>query len=260
MHSIKRWTLILAALGFGLGSTGCLLAGNYHSAKTLGKGESSFGATFSATTYEIVIDETTGDVGRFTLPSLLPELTFHVGLQDNLEIGGRVGLMQLAMEGDIKYRFLRSDKLHLAIAPSIGVQSMIVISGLTLKLPVIATYELSDNVAFTASAFGSSTNYSDVDPNDPDAGEDGLGAFQGSLAATGASFSLEFSGNSFAIRPGVEYANYVASFDGDNFEPFSTVSIFVHLQFMFGKTKKQLDRIENKLDMMMNNGGPGTPQ
>jgi hypothetical protein len=258
MHSITKYTLILATLGLGFGSTGCLLSGNYHSAKTLGKGESSFGTTFSATTYEVVIDETTGDVGRFTLPSLLPELTFHVGLQDNLEIGGRVGLLQLAMEGDVKYRFLHSDKLHLAIAPAVSVQSLILINGLTFKLPVVATYELSDNVAFTGSVFGSSTNYSS--PNDPNDSGDGLGAFQGNLAATGASFNLEFSGNAFAVRPGVEYTNYVASFDGENFNPFSTISIFVHLQFTFGKTKKQLDRIENKLDNMMGNDGPGAPQ
>ncbi|MEM9491999.1 MAG: hypothetical protein AAGC55_22830 [Myxococcota bacterium] len=231
--------LIVALFGLLSGSTGCLLAGNYHSAKTLAKGESSFGMNFSATTYSV-------DGGAITLPNVIPEITYHVGLTDNLEIGGRVGIGSLAMEGDNKYRFLRSPNLHMAIAPSIGAQTLILISGTSLKLPVIATYELADNVAVTGSLFGISTRYSNATGDDSD---DDLAVFGGSLVGTGASIGLEFSGSVFAIRPAVEFTNYSISIDDadDSFEAFNTVNFMVHIAFIGGREKQQLDRIENML-------------
>ncbi|MCG8424005.1 MAG: hypothetical protein MJE77_39440 [Proteobacteria bacterium] len=236
---------IAVALGLAVLCSGCLLAGNYHSAKTLAKGESSFGLNFSATTYEFTSND---DTDRVTLPALLPELTFHVGLQDNLEIGGRVGFVQLALEADLKYRLVRSPRFHLAVAPAISGQSLILISGTSVKLPLIATYELADNIAITGSIFGSTTRYGAVDPDDAD--ED-LARFSGNLGATGGSFFFEFSGETFAIRPGVEFTRYSIDFDDeDDFEEFNTMSIMVHLSWIRGREKQQLDRIENKLDRM----------
>jgi hypothetical protein len=249
MYMFQRITLFLCMIGLGAGATGCLLAGNYHSAKTLEKGESSFGLTFSATTYEFT-DGDTGDVTRVQIPSLIPEITYHVGLSDNLEVGGRVGLAQLALEADLKYRFYRSDKLHLAVAPSIGGQSFIVISGTMLRLPGIATYEISDNVAITGALFGSTTSFSAVNGS----GDDGFGAFSGSLVSSGGAIGLEFSGETFSIRPGVEFTRYLASFNDEQFEPFNTINAMVHLSFIFGREKKQLDRIENKIDTMSSGG------
>ena len=226
-------------------ASGCLLAGNYHSAKTLAKGESSFGLTFTATTYEFT--DSNGDTARISLPVVFPEITFHVGLEDNLEVGGRVGLFQLGIEGDLKYRILRSERLHVAIAPSISGQSLILVSGTTLKLPAIATYDLSDNVAVTGSVFGTTSRYSSINTGDSD--DDGFGRFSGTLGATGGSFALELSGATFAIRPGIEFTRYVVSFgDDQSFDGFSTVSFMVHLSFIRGREKQQLDRIERKLD------------
>lgn len=249
MHKLKQVTLSLCILGLGTGATGCLLAGNYHSAKTLEKGESSVGLIFSATTYEH-IDDDTGEVDRVQIPSLFPELTYHVGLNDNLEVGGRVGLFQLALEADIKYRFFRSDKLHLAVAPSMGAQSFIIISGTMLRLPAIATYELADNVAITGAVFGSTTRYSSIDGGDDSA----FGAFSGTLVSSGAAFNLEFSGETFSIRPGVEFTRYAASVNNEQFEPFNTINAMIHISFIMGREKKQLNRIEDKLDDLSNGG------
>jgi hypothetical protein len=225
---------------------GCLLAGNYHSARTLGKGESHFGLNFATITYES--RDQSGDVDSITLPSLIPELTYHVGLSDDLEVGGRVGLAQLALEGDIKYRLLQSDQLHIAIAPAISVQSLIITTGTSAVLPGIATIELSDNVAITGSLFGRVTRYSSVDIDDSD--ED-LSVFSGSLFGTGASFGVEFRGEQFLFRPGFEYTRYALDFgDEDDFSGFNTFSLVVHVGFIGGREKKQLDRIEEKLDRL----------
>ena len=111
--------ILLAGLVIGTG--GCLMAGNYHSAKTLEEGESRVGMTFSQTQYRPPEDP---GVSARTVESAnpFPEVAYHIGLADNLEVGGRAGL--LLVEGDVKYRFYQSDKLHLAIAPAISYQSL----------------------------------------------------------------------------------------------------------------------------------------
>jgi hypothetical protein len=141
-------------------SSGCLLAGNYHSARTLEKGTSSVGLNFSTTTYSL--DEADGTTDRVTIPNLVPELTYHVGIEDDLEVGGRVALGALALEADVKYRFFQSpdETLHLAIAPAAFVQSFIIINGVGGRVPIVGTADLSDNISFTAAAFGSVTSYS----------------------------------------------------------------------------------------------------
>ena len=93
-------------------ASGCLMAGNYHTAKTLEKGTSAFGMTFSATKYSFKYDSTTTDPNTgqtttekksvdFALPNLLPELTYHIGVSDNMEAGGRVSLGSLGGGGTV---------------------------------------------------------------------------------------------------------------------------------------------------------------
>ena len=81
---------ICALVGLSFVALGCLPAGNYHSARTLGKGESSVGTTFSMQTWEFT--DSSGDTTRITIPNLMPEITYHIGIQENLELGGRVML------------------------------------------------------------------------------------------------------------------------------------------------------------------------
>lgn len=245
-----KYARILALVGLAWLTTGCLLAGNYHSAKTLPKGQSSVGMTFSATSYA-----RNGEDGRITIPNILPEVTYSVALQDNLEIGGRVGVGSLALEGNVKYRFLQSPQLHMAIVPTVGAQSLILINGFMVKLPVVATVDLADNVAINLSGFGTTTSYSSAGADDSD---DDLAVFSGSLGGFGGSIGLEFSGATFAIRPGIEVTRYQLDFgdDDDTFDGFNTINVMVHLSFIRGREKQQLDRIEQKLDDL-SNPGPG---
>ncbi|HEX2685917.1 MAG TPA: hypothetical protein VHN14_04835, partial [Kofleriaceae bacterium] len=152
----------LLMFGLLIGGGGCLMSGNYHSAKTLGKGESQVGLTFSTTRYEQVKTDSNGTTttDAIVLPNIIPEITYHIGMTDDLEVGGRVSLGALGLEGDVKYRLFKSDKLHLAIAPAINYQAFIVLQGVGVRLPGILTYELADNLDFTAAVFGSTTHYS----------------------------------------------------------------------------------------------------
>jgi len=245
-------------IGLLVGGGGCLMAGNYHSAKTLGKGESDFGLTFSATRYNKTVDDGMGGTVTESVvwPTVIPEITYHVGMTDDLEVGGRVALGSLGLEADVKYRFLQNDKLHLAIAPAVSYQAFIVLQGVGFRLPGILTYELADNADFTAALFGSVTNFS----TPGDTGIDEFDTFNGTLLSTGGAVGFDLHGETFSFRPSVEFARYVADLSsGDNStsEDFNTVNFMVHLSWTFGKEKKQLDRIERKLDQLTAPPPPG---
>lgn len=228
-------------------SAGCMMAGNYHSAKTLNKGESQFGLTFSGTQYSKTVTDSSGNksLEAVVLPNIIPEITYHIGMAENLEVGGRVSIGALGMEGDVKYRFFRGDKLHLAVAPAIGGQAFVVIEGAYFRLPLIATYELADNVDFTAAVFGASAHYS---PSSSD-----FGQFNGTLVSSGGALGIDLHGETFTIRPAVEFTRYfytVSDSSGSSSDGFNTVNFLVHLAWTGGKEKQQLNRIEEKIDRL----------
>lgn len=242
----------LLLIGLATTASGCLMAGNYHSAKTLDKGVSNVGMTFSATRYEVEdYDPDTGETedAAIVLPNIIPEVTYHIGMAEDVEVGGRVGLGSLAIEGDVKYRFFKNDKLHLAVAPALSYQSLLVIQGIGVRLPAIMTYELADNMDFTAAAYGAMTRYSEVDEDDADSD---FGTFGGSLVSTGAAIGFDLHGETFSIRPAVEFTRYVADLSNDDAggEGFNVVNILVHISWKMGQEKQQLDRIERKIDAM----------
>ena len=225
------------------------MAGNYHTARTLEKGTSSFGLTFSATKYSF--DTTTTDASGNTqketlslvIPNLLPELTYHIGISENAEAGGRIALGSLGGEFDVKYRFLHNDKLHLAVAPAISYQAFILIEGGGLRLPGILTYELSDNLDVNLAAFVTETHWK------PATDTEEFGAWDGNLTQTGFAVGFDLHGETMSIRPSFEWQRVLFSIGGrDDFEPFNTFNILVHISFIGGREKKQLDRIERKID------------
>ena len=243
-----RYLALLALAGSG----GCMMAGNYHSAKTLNKGESQFGLTFSGTQYSKTVTDSSGNktLEAVFLPNILPEITYHIGMAENLEVGGRVSLGALGMEGDVKYRFFRGDKLHLAIAPAIGGQAFVVVQAAYLRLPLIMTYELADNFDFTAAVYGASAHYSPVTDS---SGNSDFGEFNGTLLSSGAAIGLDLHGETFSIRPAVEFTRYLYNFSAGGSsasDGFNTVNVLVHLAWTGGKEKQQLNRIEEKIDRL----------
>ena len=235
------------------------MAGNYHTAKTLEKGTSQFGMTFSATQYTFNTTDSNGQPTtlKVAIPNLLPELTYHVGVADDVEAGGRIALGSLGGEFDVKWRFLRNDKLHLAIDPAIGYQAFVLIEGGILRLPAILTYELTDTLDFNVAGFVSETHFKNVDNNAD------YSAFNGSLTGTGVSIGVDLHGEVMSIRPAVEVTRYVyGTGTGSTFEPFNLVNFMVHIAWTGGREKKQLVRIERKIDNLQPQPSPYpyTPQ
>jgi hypothetical protein len=230
---------ILAAV-LCIATTGCVMTGSYNSAKTLEPGTSSFGLTFGINEFRIA-DK------NYSYPSIIPEIAFHTGAAENLEMGGRIALAALGLEGDAKYRFFHTASLHLAVNPAVGYQAFITLKGVTASLPLIATYDLSNRFSLTVAGFGrySHFNISDTSADNP------LPDFFGNKVIYGGSFGPEVHGETFFFRPMVEVAHVVPVGDRNKKE-WNRVSVAVHLGWILGREKQQLDRIEKKIDKIDN--------
>lgn len=218
---------------------GCLPVGNYHSARTLNDGESSWGLTFSTTTY------TDEDGDSLTIPGVIPEVTYHVGVADDVEVGGRVAPGFLYGEFDVKWRFVQSGPLHVALAPALG-QMAAGITLTTFRFPVVMTYELNERIAINAGVNGTTWRLGSVSSDD---GDSSLGFYSGDevFVTSGFSLGLEISGKTSFFRPTFEWGTMVTNPDG-NAERLKIGAVFLHFGFISGRELKKLEEMDEKLD------------
>ena len=135
-----------------------------------------------------------------------------------------------------------------ALAPALGYLAFVIVEGVSLRLPVILTYELGDNLDFNAAAFASTTKYSTTSDTSSD-----FKLFSGTLLSSGGAVGFDLHGETFSIRPAVEFTRYFYNFSSGSSstsDSFNTVNIMVHLAWTLGKEKQQLNRIEDKLDRL----------
>ena len=239
--SIKGCSILAAVMC--IATTGCMMTGSYQSAKILEQGTSNFGLTFGVN--QIKVDSAT-----VSFPNPIPELSYHIGIAKNMEVGGRIAIGSLGGELDYKYRFLHSGNLHLAMIPAIGYQGLLVMKGVTFSLPMVGTVELSKHFALTAALFGRYAHYSSSDSSINAAVQD----IVGDAVMFGGGFGPEISGETFFFRPMVEFAR-VNPAGGADWSGWNRMSVAVHLGWIMGREKQQLNRIENKIDKMNNSGG-----
>ena len=163
MNGFRVAAVALALALFWLLLVGCPSAGIYRTAHVLDKGVGDFGMGFSAfrvTQSDYTIKDESGneetvDGADFAFYNLIPELSYHVGVADDWEVGGRIALGSMLMELDAKYRFYHNGPLHLAVQPALGYESFVVLEGPRVTLPLMLTYDLTDNLSVTAFAYGS---------------------------------------------------------------------------------------------------------
>ena len=235
----------------------CPSAGVYRTAKTLEPGTSDIGLSFNATKLSSESIEATSDGQTQTedtssgpdivIPKILPEVSFHIGVADNVEVGGRVDITAGLLELDTKYRFLKSSGLHVAVQPAAAYQSFFFIEGYRLTLPLMVTYEINDWFAVNAYGLG---QYSSLSPTDDTAD----GAVDISGASVGGGGGLTFSGETFYFSPSIEYTQTLLEAEDDDANSvgfnYTYTVVSLNMGWILGKEKKQLDRIENKIDKM----------
>ncbi len=250
---LHRSTLALAALLALTALPGCLSAGIYRTARTLEKGEGDLNVTFSAfriggtKTTETQADGTkvTSESDAITIPNIIPEIAYHVGVTDDFEVGGRAAAGSALLEVDAKYRFFRSDNLHLAVAPALGFRSFGPIEGTAATLPVLATFDLNDAFSVNLAPYAS---YSSLTSTDKD-----LSGVSGNFVSAGGSVGIQLRGRTVHFMPSIDVSQTMVSLSDSKGSEDSSVRFVVFnltMGWVSGRELKKLERIEEKLDRM----------
>lgn len=241
---------------FALVLGGCPSTNLYRTARTLEPGEGDFSLGFSATRiaqsdYEVTDPDSgatsTQEGASVAFPNLVPDLSGHVGVADNVEVGGRVGLGSLLVELDTKLRVVgdRESKTHVAVQPALGYRSAIIVEGYSATLPLIFTHDINSKFSVNVSPFVSYTSYNSTD-------EDVDVNLEGDALSVGGSLGFQIRGETFHIMPAIEMSKTATTFDdGDNdvaSADITYVTFGVTFGWVLGREKQQLDRIERKLD------------
>ena len=266
------------AIGLVTALSGCLTGGTLRSAKPLDKGIGEWGIGWTATRYtpgdvtvkytdsqgNSKVQVTPSQSGSVVIPDILPEVNYHLGVADNLEVGGRVSLGALTFEADVKYRFLHLGALHVAADPTFGYMPLGFVQIFQMTLPVLATYEFSPHIALLASAkFG----YWVVSQTSSSSNQL-AGTLSGGGPSVGGALGVEFRGKTFAMRPFFDITylmeKYTTTYSDSQSSFTSTADASAGLMLMsFGiavswftglelekleHMDDKLDRIEKKLD------------
>lgn len=255
---------LLRALGTSIAAfvaSGCLTGGALRSAKTLEPGVGELGVGWTATNYALGETTSTDPTGArtvskstnsLTLPNLIPEVQYHLGVAEDLEVGGRISAGALTGEIGATYRFLRAKGLHLAVAPAIGYTPLGFTSILQFTAPVLATYELTPNFAVTACGKIGYWHLTDIDVGTSNNLKD---FFSGSGLAYGGAIGLDLHGSTFAIRPFVDFTRIGMSsstkVEGGSTKISSSLLMTTFgfaVSVAFGREAKALERVDEKLD------------
>ncbi|MBU1240364.1 hypothetical protein KKF84_05125 [Myxococcota bacterium] len=258
MTNLSRISTILLLVGSLFLLTGCPATGVYRTAHTLGAGESDVALTFSGFRIEKVNNETNSD--PITIPNLIPELSYHIGLGNNMEVGGRVALGSMLFEMDFKYKFFESidKKLHMAIAPAIGYRTFLLIEGVNVNLPLILTYDLSRNFSINLFLYSSYIKFDTAMADDEADDFSDSGGFTANSVTVGGGIGFKYTGETFYFMPSVDFSRTALNFgdyaEDDSFAVSYTV-FSITMGWIGGREMKKLtamdtklDRIENKLD------------
>ncbi len=270
--------LMLPALGVALVLQGCPASGVYRTARTLNEGESDYGLTFTATRWTTAAQVETHPDGKkteipsesITVPNPIPEVHGHIGIADNMELGGRSALLSGLMEVDFKYRFIGgpNEKLHVAVQPALGYRAGIGSEGPQFTLPLIATYDFASRFSVTLAPYGSYYNLKNLE-------DDADSPLSGESLTAGIVIGAEVRGDVFHIMPSIDISQTAVRFEKSTTTEAGKVQTAIddNLTFMifgltFGWTQgkelqklekmdTKLDRIEKKLDSDSGQGRSG---
>ena len=250
--------LLLASLGV----SGCFSLGSYRTAKPVEPGVVEVGVAYTATRFDpgtttaTVTDPDTGvetteespSPGTVFLPNGLAELYFAAGIVPDVEMIGRVALHKGLLDLGVNYRFIGDDSsdVHLSVSPTIGALFGVIFEGVTAKLPVLFTYDLTDSVNMTLGGLMAydyvtlTDNFSDSDSSD----------FAGTFLSAGVTWQLRFEGRTGYFGPIIEYSHMVADLEANDAASSSGMNLlFVGMTagWYLGREDAKLERIEERM-------------
>lgn len=235
------------AAAFWLG--GCAMSGNPQSARIREPGTSGFGLTFGLNTYAL-LDSATGrakEDSSWAVPILIPEIAFSTVLHPRFEIGGRASVQAVGVEGFLKWGFFQGKDLALALSPTLGARALPYGQG-TSSLPLLAAYRINDRFGLHGGVY---VGHSAVAETNNDEWNEWTRKTFGSSNLAGFSLGVEFTGETFHIRPLIEFsAISPAEPERVEWKTYGRTSILIHLGWVLGSEKQQLDRMEKKIDRL----------
>jgi hypothetical protein len=240
----------LLACGLLLGLSGCFTTAMYRTAHILPEGEGDFAMNFSVARVRTDAYREGGvefDADTFMYPNVIPELSYHFGLAEDFEFGGRVALGAGLSEIDGKLRVLGgdTDRLNVAVQPALAYQGWGLAEGYRVAMPLILTYNISDRLFLNTAAFASYTSYNASESLDND--EVNLG---GDYVIAGGALGIQFETKSgFYAMPGVEVQRMVVrTGDFEDVPKLTAVLFGVTLGWGADKTYAKLEEVERKVD------------
>jgi len=257
MKANTQTTLTAVALVTLAIGTGCPSAAIHRTARTLDPGQSEIAATANIGLTGLSMPASNGApaVSSTTvLPGLVPVLSYHMGVIDNVEFGANISPLTLSIDLDGKWRVARlfDNRLHIALQPTVGLQGLLFAWGANGTLPVIATFDITDMFSVSSWGYGRAGQVRSVVGGSSDFTITSIGA--------GVGAGVELRGDSFFVMPLIE-ANTGFNFFGNTFDQYMRtdvvqfgVSIGYHgdlLRLMNRKLDKidsKVDRLEHKVD------------
>ncbi|HLK88728.1 MAG TPA: hypothetical protein VKZ18_02475 [Polyangia bacterium] len=204
-------TGFLAALPL-LFLTGCPNPNTYTTPRTIGSGNIQHSLAAEAWGFSIPASSaySTGETLSATFPTL-PTYTLRIGLGDSWEIAARLANMS-SLGGEIKWNFLRSGTLDLAIDPSIQYFHLSVsdsnnsntsLSVGYLHLPILVGINFSRAVSLVLTP-GVTYGFASATDSSTTSGTNQAEATTGAIARFGIGFDFRMT-SSFALHPEITF-------------------------------------------------------
>lgn len=142
MVSLGRPALLVGLLA----TAGCTTLGTLRGARTLDPGQDALQLSGSLQAGSSAMSL---GLGAFPLPQL--ELAYRHGLAEDVDVGFRTWLF--GASADVRYRFWRKERVHVAVSPSLGGAVLpvpdFVLGNVDLDLPLLVDVEVSRRSTLT---------------------------------------------------------------------------------------------------------------
>lgn len=202
---MSPWRLLVASSLIGA----CQSPAITTTARTLPRGGADVSLSMNVTRISSPALEVEGvrvPTAGYTYPSFVPELMIAVGAADDLELRGRLAAASGLLEGGIKYRFLHTERLHVALAPALGYRTLGIVHGPVATLPLLVTYDLEPWLSLSGGPLVQAASYRVPDDLDGDDDAD-LG---GDTLFAGGALGLELRAGPLHLLPSVELQRSIA--------------------------------------------------
>jgi hypothetical protein len=230
-------------------ASGCFSTKMTQTAEPLGAGNGEIALSWNTTQISNLGDQP----GSLTLPSLLPNAHFALGVADNVDVFANLSIASWSTDIGVKYVPIRTESGSFALAPYLGLSPWGALASSRLGLPIMYTRKLNPKLLLTVMGEGLYRKRGAASADSWESGWVGnlVDTFGGDTIGVGGGIGLEFRGRALSIRPALSYTYYTAQFDGAEDSVNVGIGQFgLTFARANGRVEAQLDRIEEKIDAL----------